>query len=180
MKRAAGLLHGCVFLLCCTPYPSEPRTEQPAHEHEHAPRPAAASGDRAATNRPAEQGETNAKSPPAPALLTLGGVTLTLEGRAGRCVVRPTDGEVIELSLPAPCDFHRGPSGAPRVESPAGEPTVLVEWSVRDSTLPNDCDTQLQALRMHSGRVQASEHVSRVAACPPFQWDAKIFFALFE
>lgn len=174
MTRAAGLLSGCALLLYCTPSASEPRTEPPARD-----RPPA-TADREAAQRTEAEAQVQAPPSSASAQFTLGGIALTLTARDGTCVVRSADGHTIELAVPAPCDFHRSPSGAPRVESPDGQPTVLVEWSVPDAALPSGCDTRLQALRVRSGRLQASEHVSRVAACPPFQWDVKVYSGLFE
>jgi hypothetical protein len=38
----------------------------------------------------------------------------------------------------------------------------------------------LQAIKIVNGKVQASKLTSKLASCPPFQWDEKNFIGLFE
>ncbi len=123
---------------------------------------------------------------------TLGTTTLTLRSRSGMCELQssPADGRAeaqsITLRIPWPCDFHRNPAGRLRVHRSGQSAYVLVQSSKpretpgleRERVATLGCETQLQSLRIDGG-VSASPHIERVAACPPFQWDAFVFTALF-
>lgn len=111
----------------------------------------------------------------------LGGMSLRLIEQQGACRITQGGGQsTLALSLSPPCRLHRGADGAVRVESPQGFPVVLIESSRPHPELPKDCDTQLQGVRVVEGRPSVSPHTSRVASCPPFQWDLKLFSGLFE
>jgi hypothetical protein len=86
----------------------------------------------------------------------------------------------IELQLSTPCDFHRTVDGKPRVMSLGQMDIILIESSRPNPEWPSDCKTRIQGVRMIGQRVSVSQSVARVAACPPFQWDEKMFIGLFE
>lgn len=121
---------------------------------------------------PAEAGEA----------FVLAGVSLRLQPLPSGCVIA-REGAVeqpTQLQLLPPCQVHRRTDRSVRVESPQGAPVALIESSRPHPELPNDCDTRIQAVRVIDGKPRVSEHVSRVASCPPFQWDLTLFSALFD
>ncbi|MGN7744067.1 hypothetical protein ACTJKT_29310 [Pseudomonas sp. 22526] len=106
---------------------------------------------------------------------------LQLEERNGNCRVRVPEQPGIDLSLKWPCQFHRDASGALRTKQVGARQVILVESSEPMPAPSRDCRTEIQAIRGGSGQgLEASSAVSRVAACPPFQWDEKVFIGLFE
>jgi hypothetical protein len=86
----------------------------------------------------------------------------------------------IELQLPPPCDFHRSRDGKVRVISLRETDIILVESSRPNSKYPGDCETRIQGIKLTAQQVFVSRGVSRVAACPPFQWDEKMFTGFFD
>lgn len=133
----------------------------------------------------------------APAMVIAGGSVLaevTLNGRTalvaghslvlteddGQCrLIRAGAGQDQALLLSPPCAFHRDPDGGLRVLQQGAVRYLLIESSRSLNTSGPDCDTQLQSVRIIGARVDVSPVRSRVAACPPFQWDAKVFTGLF-
>ncbi|PXX52819.1 hypothetical protein SAMN05660489_06013 [Pseudomonas sp. LAMO17WK12:I10] len=106
---------------------------------------------------------------------------LLLEERNGNCRVLVPQQPGIDLSLKWPCQFHRDPSGTLRTKQVGTRQVILVESSEQLPPPSRDCRTEIQALRSGSGQtLEASAAVSRVTACPPFQWDEKMFIGLFE
>ncbi|EJL06763.1 hypothetical protein [Pseudomonas chlororaphis] len=106
---------------------------------------------------------------------------LLLEERNGNCRVLVPQQPGIDLSLKWPCQFHRDPSGTLRTRQVGTRQVILVESSEQLPSPSRDCRTEIQALRSGSGQgLEASSAVSRVTACPPFQWDEKMFIGLFE
>lgn len=112
------------------------------------------------------------------------GVQLKLSEQAGLCQLRALGGsepQEMTLKIPWPCSFHRTDQGDVRVVVRAPYATLLVESSQpeRDPQRAGDCDTYVQALRIRQSAVEASTVADRVASCPPFHWDEKMFTALF-
>ncbi|UZZ13293.1 hypothetical protein NDO41_12745 [Ectopseudomonas mendocina] len=104
---------------------------------------------------------------------------LQLQDHAGQCRLIGEDGG-LDLLLKWPCQFHRDPQGKLRTQQVGSTQVLLVESSEPDEPPSRDCDTTLQAIRTTEQGLEASTVVSRVAACPPFQWDEKVFIGLFE
>lgn len=115
--------------------------------------------------------------------LTTSTGVVSLAQRAGECqvIVHPADSSSISRTLPTdllwPCSFHLGLDGSIRTRSLSGVTYAIVESSRRTST--TDCETFLRALRVNGSSVELSKHRSRLAACPPFQWDAQLYTELF-
>jgi hypothetical protein len=86
----------------------------------------------------------------------------------------------IDLQLPPPCDFHRSLDGKVRLISLRETDILLVESSRPNPKHPSDCETRIQGIKLTAQRVVVSRGVSRVAACPPFQWDEKMFTGFFD
>ncbi|MFC5699302.1 hypothetical protein ACFPU0_27685 [Pseudomonas sp. GCM10022186] len=104
---------------------------------------------------------------------------LALQEREGRCALVEPGQANLDLQLKWPCQFHLDQEGGLRTRQVGDNRVLLVESSekVPDS---QDCRTEIQAIRAHGNGLEASRAVSRVAACPPFQWDEKVFIGLFE
>ncbi|AIS12531.1 hypothetical protein JM49_12825 [Pseudomonas chlororaphis subsp. aurantiaca] len=105
---------------------------------------------------------------------------LLLEERNGNCRVLVPQQPGIDLSLKWPCQFHRDPSGMLRTKQVGTRQVILVESSEQLPSPSQDCRTEIQGLRSTGQGLEASSAVSRVTACPPFQWDEKMFIGLFE
>ncbi|QLL16158.1 hypothetical protein [Pseudomonas chlororaphis] len=105
---------------------------------------------------------------------------LLLEERNGNCRVLVPQQPGIDLSLKWPCQFHRDPSGMLRTKQVGTRQVILVESSEQLPSPSRDCRTEIQAIRSTGQGLEASSAVSRVTACPPFQWDEKVFIGLFE
>lgn len=123
---------------------------------------------------------------------TVEGKEFALKNDAGKCQLIYA-GETFDLQIPTPCDFHRSPEKAVRVfprdfysgkkkqpKNYKNTPIFLIESSTANPDRPNDCRTQLQAVKIVSGKARVSKLVSKLAACPPFQWEEANFTGLFE
>jgi hypothetical protein len=110
------------------------------------------------------------------------------EFRLEQCVVSfsgPTHRGTLSLQLPSPCQFHRGSKGEPRFVTTKDALVLLVESSRRSPSnstgvLKALCDTQIQGIVIRPEGVFASKAISKVKACPPFQWDEKMFLTFAE
>lgn len=111
--------------------------------------------------------------------VNIGGISFSLADNAKQCQLRFGD-RTVNLEIPWPCDFHRGPDNEIRIKAFNNESVFLIEYSRPHPELPNDCETRLQAVKVANNVLRASEHTELVAACPPFQWDEKMFMGLFE
>ena len=99
----------------------------------------------------------------------------------GRCQFEDLSAKrAIDLVIPYPCSVHRDPDGEVRIVEVSGSKLVVVESSIPDPDFPADCRTSLQALRITGDSLEASSYSDTVAACPPFQWDRKVFTGLFN
>lgn len=76
------------------------------------------------------------------------------------------------------CRFVRDRSGRLHTVTTNAGPVVLVE-TARPSTAPharpNDCDTAIRGVVVSGRDVLLSRQTQRVAACPSFGWDEKMF-----
>ncbi len=106
------------------------------------------------------------------------------EGQDGQCALRQHSANTADAprtlptQLPWPCAFHVDQRDAVRVLRRGRADFLLIESS--HATSGRDCDTRLQALRISArADVALSAHRSRLAACPPFQWEEPLFTALF-
>lgn len=110
---------------------------------------------------------------------SLGERQLALKEHDGRCALVEPGQAGLDLQLKWPCRFHLDREGGLRTRQVGENRVLLVESSEK---LPDsqDCRTEIQAVRTHGNSLEASKAVSRVAACPPFQWDEKVFIGLFE
>ncbi len=104
---------------------------------------------------------------------------LALQEHGGRCALVESGQDSLDLQLKWPCQFHLDRDGGLRTRQVGENRVLLVESSekVPDS---QDCRTEIQAVRTLGNGLEPSTAVSRVAACPPFQWDEKVFIGLFE
>jgi hypothetical protein len=89
----------------------------------------------------------------------------------------PARPRTVATALPWPCAFHTDAQGQTRSHVQAGATYLLIEAST--ATTGRDCDTQLQAVRVRGDIVRLAPHRSRVASCPPFQWEAPVFTGAF-
>lgn len=109
----------------------------------------------------------------------------TVEVRSGvnECIVVWTGAsgrQEINTGIPAPCAIHKTLKGELRVYRDGNRSVVLIETSVPDpSRGEKSCITQIRGLAYDAQSATLSKHISRVASCPPFQWDQKMFTALF-
>lgn len=109
----------------------------------------------------------------------LGEQVLTLEGRNGQCLLR-SDSQQLPLKLKWPCQFNLRADGTLRTEMLGETPVLLIENSLVLTAPSRDCRTEVQAVRkLPSGLLEASPVTNLAAACPPFDWDQKLFFGLF-
>lgn len=104
---------------------------------------------------------------------------LALKEHDGRCALVEPGQAGLDLQLKWPCQFHLDREGGLRTRQ-VGENSVLLVESSEKVPDSQDCRTEIQAVRTHGNGLEASKAVSRVAACPPFQWDDKVFIGLFE
>lgn len=123
----------------------------------------------------------------------IGANILTLQNNQGKCQLLFNE-QTINLDLPEQCDFHRSPGGEVRVfptdfyrtkkrpipKAYRDQQIILIEYSQPVGTTPNECRTELQAVKIVKSQLVKSTKMANLAACPPFQWDAKNFTALFE
>ena len=109
----------------------------------------------------------------------IGETSMTLREDSGKCLL-DTNANSFRLDIPWPCDFHRGPDDAVRTMTFDDTLIFLLENSKAHPDLPDDCVTQVQAVKAIDGGWQASEYTDKVAACPPFQWDEMMFTGLFS
>lgn len=128
-----------------------------------------------------------------PITAVVGENELTLQSDDGKCRLS-SDEQTIDLDLTWRCDFHRLPGGAVRIfprdfyqaknkrapKKYRNTQIVLIEYSKPDPNNAKDCRTELQAIKIVKGKLVKSVKMDNLAACPPFQWDAKNFTALFE
>ena len=108
----------------------------------------------------------------------IGAFSLYLDDRSEQCELvyhAPFTQGRFALKLSPPCDFHRDYAGNIRVMKYGEAQILLVESSLPDPKHPEDCDTQIQGVKIIDRRVMVSPEVSFVATCPPFQWDEKMF-----
>jgi hypothetical protein len=113
--------------------------------------------------------------------LVIPSLTLTLRDSEGACalvVASPaTKPRTLRTLVPWPCAFHNDLAGKARTKQRGKDTYAIIESSRRTS--PNDCETFLQAVRVRGTSVQVSKHRSRLASCPPFQWESPLFFEMF-
>lgn len=118
------------------------------------------------------------------------------ENDDGKCRLSIGD-KILDLDIPAECDFHRLPNNDVR-EFPKdflqfygdnrkkiekqykGVSIVLVQHSVPLETSPKDCRTQLQAIRIEGSKIEKSKKPMEVGSCPSGLWDEKNFIAPFQ
>lgn len=108
----------------------------------------------------------------------IAGTSVMLRNASGRCRLE-TSASSSSLEIPWPCDFHRGPDNTVRTITAGNTVIFLLENSQPHPDLPDDCVTQLQAVKVNDSDMHVSEYTDKVAACPPFQWDKKMFTGLF-
>jgi hypothetical protein len=110
----------------------------------------------------------------------VGDITLTLA--AETCVLqwqRQDRPDSLTLAMPPPCQLHRNKDRL-RIKTVGRVHYVLIESSRPHPELPRDCITFVRSLRIEGTDVKVSPHMTKAAACPPFQWDDMMFTALFE
>ena len=113
----------------------------------------------------------------------IGGISLTLHPTEDGCRLSyslEAGRGAVDLTLPTESRFHRDANGSVRVVRVGDLQVCLVESSRPDPDNPGDCDTRIQGVIVSNGSVSASQAVSKVASCPPFDWDDKMFRSLAE
>lgn len=111
----------------------------------------------------------------------IAGAQIFVEDADGCTVMALTDADLMPMpsTLPWPCNIYSDTNGIPvLLETPKGK-VALIESS-RPVTGTKDCDTRIAAIRVQNGRVTLSDFTDRVAACPPFRWDDKLYTGLFD
>ena len=88
--------------------------------------------------------------------------------------------KIVNLKIPYPCNFHLGKDQKIRIIEQKNNKYIILEHSIPHSELPDDCKTSLQAVMISDTQVKASEYFDVVASCTPYQWDVKIFTAMFK
>ncbi|WP_332681031.1 hypothetical protein [Bosea sp. (in: a-proteobacteria)] len=109
-----------------------------------------------------------------------GGATIAPD--AGRCLltwVEAAGRREVDVGLPSPCTLHKDASGKVRLHKRGRDLIALVEHSVPDPARGARCITQVRGVLFEKGAATLSPAISRVAACPPFRWDEKMFTGLF-
>lgn len=104
---------------------------------------------------------------------------VSLQEQAKKCLLYVGEHQ-LQLQIPWPCDFHRNLKNEVRIKSLDNSKIFLIEASAPHPILTDSCDTRVQAVKISKQTVVVSEYVNEVAICLPFQWDAKIFTALFK
>ncbi|AQZ35764.1 hypothetical protein JWV26_10355 [Ectopseudomonas toyotomiensis] len=107
------------------------------------------------------------------------GQAVQLSDAQGRCALTLADAAPLTLDMQWPCRFSETPQQQLRVEYFRQTPIIMVERSEPQPAPSRSCLTDLQALRLHQGRLEAAP-VSRIAACGPSQWDQKAFVGMFD
>ncbi|MFV9654101.1 hypothetical protein ACNFCK_04205 [Pseudomonas sp. NY15366] len=107
------------------------------------------------------------------------GQAVQLSDVQGRCALTLADAAPLTLDMQWPCRFSETPQQQLRVEYFRQTPIIMVERSEPQPAPSRSCLTDLQALRLHQGLLEAAP-VSRIAACGPSQWDQKAFVGMFD
>jgi hypothetical protein len=107
------------------------------------------------------------------------GQTVRLSDVQGRCALTLADAAPLVLDMQWPCRFSETPQQQVRVEYFRQTPIIMVERSEPQPAPSTSCLTDLQALRLYQGQLQAAP-LSRIAACGPSQWDQKAFVGMFD
>lgn len=111
--------------------------------------------------------------------LTLGKQQLRLIDEKGRCTLIHSALPPLRLDMQWPCNFSESLKNEIRIEKFRSAQIVMVE---RSEPLPPPsklCLTDLQAVRLFRGKLEASP-VSRIGACLPRHWDQKNFVWRFD
>jgi hypothetical protein len=126
-------------------------------------------------------GKVAAQPTPAALEYTVPRLVLRLQQGSGGCELMlhkpPAQPRNVATALPWPCAFHADAQGQPRRHVQGGATYLLIESST--PAQGRDCDTQLQAVRVRGDAVRLAPHRSRLASCPPFQWEAPVFTGAF-
>ncbi|MGG2398353.1 hypothetical protein ACJRW5_15580 [Pseudomonas sp. SH1-B] len=107
------------------------------------------------------------------------GQPVSLSENQGRCTLSYGDEAPLTLDMAWPCRFSENQQQALRVETFRDTPIIMVERSEPLPAPSKSCLTDLQAVRLHQGMLQAAP-VSRIAACGPALWDQKAFVGMFD
>ena len=112
-----------------------------------------------------------------PTSIRLSKVELELEDDKANCRlhIKSSSGKrsVKSVLVPAPCGFHVDLKGTVRTVRDKRHTYLLMESSTRMNDL--DCTTYLQSVRIRGGVVQLASVQSKLASCPPFQWEWQVF-----
>ena len=120
---------------------------------------------------------------PEPETFSLMGRKLSVQNQSGNCsllVEHERRTTSLDLGIPYPCQVHRDRAAQVRTHQVKTETRLLFETSKIHPDSPRDCITNIRGVGLRSDQIMVSPHTSRVASCPPFQWDIKMFLGLFE
>lgn len=104
-----------------------------------------------------------------------------LAAKGDRCVLTwagENGREELAVGIPFPCAFHREPGGAVRYHLMGSRRLALIEHSTPDPAR-GGCLTTIRGVAFDGEAVALSPGLEKVAACPPFRWDEKMFIGLF-
>lgn len=107
------------------------------------------------------------------------GQSVRLSDDQGRCTLSRTGNPTLTLDMKWPCRFSEDQQQKLRVENFRQAQIIMVERSDRLPAPSQDCETDLQAVRLYKGKLEASP-VSRVTACGPGYWDQKVMTWQFD
>ena len=101
---------------------------------------------------------------------------------SARCVIAWSGkgrAEDLVVDIPAPCALHKDLEGSIRFFDKGGRRIALIESSAPDPARGDSCITHVRGVIFDENGAELSEGISKLAACPPFQWDQKMFTGLF-
>lgn len=113
----------------------------------------------------------------------VGQFLVNLRNDHGKCILvysGPDFSKEIPTLVGWPANFHKNLEQKVREVIFKDTLYFIVEKSTKDSIRANSCITHVQSFKISNQEVIASEKMSTLAACPPFQWDDYLFYSLFD
>lgn len=111
--------------------------------------------------------------------VTLDKQQLRLVDEKGRCTLIHSSLPPLHLDMQWPCNFSENLKNEVRIEKFRLAQIVMVERSEPLPPPSESCSTDLQAVRLFRGKLDASP-INRVGACLPRHWDQKNFVWRFD
>jgi hypothetical protein len=111
--------------------------------------------------------------------ISFGGRTISLVSDTGHCALKRSDDSLLRLDVKWPCKFSKDLKGRALLKDYRASQIFMVQHTEPPLPPETDCRTDLQAIRYYKGKVELAP-VSRVGACPPRQFDHKVFVWQFD